>query len=220
MCSTHNTRVKSLRALQELIFPVRCLGCSALGLSICSECRRSWHPHIFRRISRSKPHFPIYSSVQYSPIAGKVLLAAKESSLVQGDELILHALKRSLFHCVQEQGVGMLIPIPSRKSVARLRGRQFVLDLSLQLTEASALPTFEILTHTRKVKDQSTLDSRARIENLTGSMKALRYLSGKAILIDDLVTTGVTLDEAARALREKGIEVAAAVTACVAEPLG
>jgi predicted amidophosphoribosyltransferase len=158
--------------------------------------------------------------VQYSPIASKVLLAAKENSLVQGDELILHALKRSLFHCVQEQGRGMLIPIPSRNSVARLRGRQFVLDLSRQLTEASALPTFEILTHTRKVKDQSTLDSRARIENLTGSMKALRFLSGKAILIDDLVTTGVTLDEAARALREKGIEVAAAVTACVAEPLG
>jgi predicted amidophosphoribosyltransferase len=51
-------------------------------------------------------------------------------------------------------------------------------------------------------------------------MKALRYLSGKAILIDDLVTTGSTLDEAGRALREIGIDVAAAVTACVAEPLG
>ena len=212
--------MKSLHALQELIFPVRCLGCSALGLPICSECRRSWHPHIFRRNSRSKPHFPIYSSVQYSPIAGKVLLAAKENSLIQADELILHALKRSLFHCVKDQGTGMLIPIPSRSSVARLRGRQFVLDLSRQLTEASALPTFEILSHTRKVRDQSALDSRARIQNLAGSMKALRYLSGKAILIDDLVTTGVTLDEAARALREKGIEVAAAVTACVAEPLG
>jgi predicted amidophosphoribosyltransferase len=158
--------------------------------------------------------------VQYSPIAGKVLLAAKENGLVQADELVLHALKRSLFHCVQEQGIGMLVPIPSRPSIARLRGRQFVLELSQQLSIASQLPTFENLAHIRKVRDQSTLDAKARAENLRGAMTALRYLSGKAILIDDLVTTGSTLDEAARALREKGIEVAAAVTACVAEPLG
>ena len=212
--------MKSLHALQELIFPVRCLGCSALGLSICSQCRRSWHPHIFRSYSRGLPHFPIYSAVQYSPIAGKILLAAKENSLLQADELILHALKRSLFHSVQEQGRGMLIPIPSRPSIARLRGRQFVLELSQQLSTASHLPTFENLAHIRKVRDQSTLDAKARAENLRGAMTALRYLSGKAILIDDLVTTGSTLEEAARALREKGIEVAAAVTACVAEPLG
>lgn len=212
--------MKSLRALQELIFPVRCLGCSALGLAICSQCRRNWHPHIFRRQSRASPHFPIYSAVPYSAIAGKVLLAAKENGLLQADELILHALKRSLFHCVQEQGIGMLIPIPSRPSVARLRGRQFVLDLSHQLSVASHLPTYENLAHVRKVRDQSNLDAKARIENVKGAMIALRYLSGKAILIDDLVTTGSTLDEAARALREKGIEVAAAVTACVAEPLG
>jgi len=146
-------------------------------------------------------------------------LAAKERSLIQADELILHALKRSLFHCVQDEGVGMLIPIPSRPSVARLRGRQFILELSRQLTASTHLPTFENLTHIRKVRDQSSLDAKARVENLAGSMKAMRYLSGKAILIDDLVTTGATLAEAARALREQGIEVVAAVTACVAEPL-
>ena len=212
--------MKSLRALQELIFPVRCLGCSALGLSICSDCRRSWHPHIYRRMSKSAPHFPIYSAVQYSPIAGKVLLAAKEERLLLADELILHALKRSLFHCVQEHGIGLLIPVPSRPAIARSRGRQFVLDLSQQLSLASHLPTFDNLAHIRKVRDQSTLDARARSQNLAGAMKALRYLSGKAILIDDLVTTGSTLDEAGRALREIGIDVAAAVTACVAEPLG
>jgi predicted amidophosphoribosyltransferase len=212
--------MKSLRALQELIFPVRCLGCSALGLSICSDCRRSWHPHIYRRMSKSAPHFPIYSAVQYSPIAGKVLLAAKEERLLLADELILHALKRSLFHCVQEHGIGLLIPVPSRPAIARSRGRQFVLDLSQQLSLASHLPTFDNLAHIRKVRDQSTLDARGRSQNLAGAMKALRYLSGKAILIDDLVTTGSTLDEAGRALREIGIDVAAAVTACVAEPLG
>ena len=103
--------------------------------------------------------------MQYSPIAGKVLLAAKENGLVQADELILHALKRSLFHCVQEQGIGMLVPIPSRPSIARLRGRQFVLELSQQLSIASQLPTFENLAHIRKVRDQSTLDAKARAEN-------------------------------------------------------
>ncbi len=212
--------MKSIKALQELLFPVRCIGCSALGLSICSACRRNWHPHIFRTYSRRSPHFPIYSSVAYSPIAGKVLLAAKENGLLQADALILQALNRALFQCVKEEGDGLLIPIPSRGSVARLRGRQFVGDLSRELTKSSKLPTYEILSHTRKVRDQSSLDARARMENLTGAMTALRYLSGRAILIDDLVTTGATLHEAARALREKGIEVAAAVTACVAEPLG
>jgi predicted amidophosphoribosyltransferase len=69
------------------------------------------------------------------------------------------------------------------------------------------------------VRDQSSLAAHDRFVNISGALTSLRYLSGKAILIDDLVTTGATIYEAARALREKGIEVAAAVTACVAEPL-
>ena len=210
----------SLRALQELIFPVRCLGCSALGLSICSLCRRDWHPHIFRRTSRTAPTFPIYSAVQYSPIASKVLLAAKEKMLVQADELIFQALKKALLHCLQLHGGEILIPIPSRSAIARLRGRQFVCELSQKLTQETHIPTFENLKHVRKVRDQSALSARERSENLKGAMMAMKYLNGKAILIDDLVTTGSTLEEAARALREKGIQVVAAVTACVAQPLG
>jgi predicted amidophosphoribosyltransferase len=211
--------MRSVSALQELIFPIRCLGCSALGLSICSTCRSSWHPHLFRTLSRTSPTFPIYSAIEYSPIAGRILLAAKEHGLVQADELILKALKKSLHRCLQDYGTGMLIPIPSRKSIERLRGRQFIAEISAQLSGQTQLPTHLNLTHIRKVRDQSSLDAKGRIKNISGSMKALKYLSGKAFLIDDLVTTGATLDEAARALREKGIEVAAAVTACIAEPL-
>jgi predicted amidophosphoribosyltransferase len=85
--------------------------------------------------------------------------------------------------------------------------------------ESENLPTEEILTHTRKVRDQSNLDAKDRAANLDKALISLRFLSGKAVLIDDLVTTGATLHEAARALRSKGITVAAAVTACVAEPL-
>ena len=211
--------MKSIRALQEIIFPSRCLGCGQLGLEICSLCRKNWHPHIYRQWSQHLPTFPIYSAVTYSPIAGKVLLAAKENNLVIADQLIYKALGHSLTFALREIGGDFLIPIPSRRSVARSRGRQFIAALTYQLSAETGLPAYENLEHLRRVRDQSSLDVKSRFHNLDGSMKSLNFLSGKAIVIDDLVTTGATLQEAVRALRDRGIEVAAAVTACVAEPL-
>ena len=211
--------MKSLNALQELIFPVRCLGCSALGLDICSSCRRSWHPHIYRKISSGRPYFPIYSAVQYSPIAAKVILAAKEDGILRAEKLMADALFHALSYCLQEQGNGFLVPIPSRANVSRTRGRQFIYELASQISNKSGIPTIENLHHVRTVKDQSSLDSRGRFTNLQGAMASMKKLNGRAILIDDLITTGATLNEAARALCANGIEVAAAVTACVANPL-
>jgi len=211
--------MKSISALQELLFPIRCIGCSTLGLDICSSCRRNWNPHIYRTWSTAKPHFPVYSSIAYSQLAGKILLAAKENGIRRADNLIQSALTHSLLHCIKEQKYEFLIPIPSRKSVARARGRQFIYELATRISSEFKIPSLEILEHQREVRDQSTLDAIERSLNLQGALRASRYVSGRAILIDDLVTTGATLAEAARALRAIGIEVAAAVTACVAEPL-
>ncbi|CAN2185057.1 ComFC Predicted amidophosphoribosyltransferases [Candidatus Nanopelagicaceae bacterium] len=211
--------MKSIRALQEIIFPSRCLGCGQLGLEICSLCRKNWHPHIYRQWSQHLPTFPIYSAVSYSPIAGKVLLAAKENNLAVADQLIYRALSHSLSYLMKEIGGDFLVPIPSRRSVARSRGRQFIAALTSQLSTETGLPAYENLEHIRRVRDQSSLDATSRFHNLDGSMKSLSFLSGTAIIVDDLVTTGATLQEAVRALRDRGIEVAAAVTACVAEPL-
>ena len=208
-----------MKSLQEIIFPVRCLGCSALGLEICSQCRSKWNPHIYRSWSRTSPYFPIFSSIQYSTVASKVLLAAKENNIKLADDLLVQALQRSFHFCAKERGVGVLVPIPSRHAVARSRGRQFITELSLRLSKGTGIETIEMLSHIRKVRDQSSLDAKQRLVNIEGSMKSLRYLSEKVILVDDLVTTGATIHEGARALRENGIEVIAAVTACIAEPL-
>lgn len=211
--------MNSLSSLRELIFPVRCLGCDQLGISICSTCRKFWHPRIIKTWSHSDVSFPIYSSIPYSPIAGRVLLAAKESSLELADNLLASALMHSLRGAQVQSQCDFLIPIPSRKSVARKRGRQFISTLSRKIGESEGLPTEDVLTHIRKVRDQSNLDAKDRAENLEGALISLRFVSGRAILVDDLVTTGATLREAARALRTAGIAVSAAVTACVAEPL-
>ena len=146
-------------------------------------------------------------------------MAAKENGLTVADELMVGALLHALQYFLKEQGGNYLIPIPSRKSVSRKRGRQFVTFLAEQLSASTGLFVEENLTHLRKVRDQSSLDARRRHENIAGSLVSMHYLNGRAIIIDDLVTTGATLQESVRALRLSGIEVAGAVTACFAEPL-
>ena len=213
----------SLPALAELIFPSRCLGCRQLGIGICSTCRASWHPHVYRTsIAVDEMTFPVYSAVAYSPVAQRVLLGAKESALHDADRLILQALTHSLAYFYSEVGIADLVPIPSRKKNTRKRGRDFILEQTSEVSRDPLVQVRAILSHSRKVKDQSTLNSRTREINLSQSMKCAN-LEGSAnipvIIIDDLVTSGATLREAGRALHGAGYNVIGAVTACVAKPL-
>ena len=102
---------------------------------------------------------------------------------------------------------------------SRQRGRQFVTALAMQVSATTGLAVENNLIHTRNVRDQSSLDAHRRQENIAKSLRSKNFLNNRAIIIDDLVTTGATLQESVRALRLSGIEVAGAVTACFAEPL-
>ena len=213
----------SLPALSELIFPSRCLGCRQLGIGICSQCRASWHPHIYRsNVFASGISFPVYSAVAYSPVAQKVLLGAKEAALHDADQLIHQALTHSLAYFYSEIGIADLVPIPSRKINTRKRGRDFILEQTYELSQQPSVQVRAILSHARRVKDQTTLNSRSREINLSQSMKCANQVEPSnipVIIIDDLVTSGATLREAGRALSAAGYKVIGAVTACVAKPL-
>lgn len=117
--------------------------------------------------------------------------------------------------------IDFLIPIPSRRSAARLRGRQFIADIAAASSKTFDIPIAYPLTHRRSVRDQSGLHLEERWNNLEGAFVVVgeQELPGGVLLIDDLVTTGATLCEAARALRYAGIKVIGAVTAAVAQPL-
>jgi predicted amidophosphoribosyltransferase len=215
--------VELIRSLNELLFPSRCISCSALGLSLCAKCRRGWNPHIYiTEIGGGEGNsLTVISSVLYSPIAQKVILGAKENRLTMADELISSAMSNSLQYFLKRERVEFLIPIPSRKSATRLRGREFIEEMARPASEKFGIPLRSPLAHGKRVRDQSGLSFQERRNNLEGAFVVERVdeLHGNAVLVDDLVTTGATLNEAARALRYAGIQVIGAVTAALAQPL-
>ena len=160
----------------------------------------------------------------YTPIASKIILAAKENGLQGADDLLIAAIEHVLDKASLDRGYFTLVPVPSSKQSQRRRGRSFILDLTKTISKRTGIPVNDCLELSRRVSDQSGLTRVQRSSNMQGafSLKTGAILRGDAIVIDDVVTTGATLREAARALNSQGFHAfdsVCAVTACVAQPL-
>ena len=88
-----------------------------------------------------------------------------------------------------------------------------IIQLNQQDINAICLP---ILKPIKKIKDQSDLNGLQRKENMNHAftVKSSPISQSTVILIDDLVTTGASIQEGVRALGEAKITVDAVVTAC------
>lgn len=211
--------MKMSNALRDLVFPSRCLCCSALGDEICHRCSLELQIHNYQT---HVGNVPVFSSVKYGSKAGRILLAGKEDGIRKADELMTIALRNSLRTAMKTFEIRpTLIPIPHSKAALRKRGRDFVEEIAGHIATEENLPIRSIIKHNRKVRDQSQLNANSRLGNLSGSMSVLKA-SGRpceVFLIDDLITTGATLGEAVRTLEIGSFHVLAAVTAFVALPL-
>ncbi|MEW2167659.1 ComF family protein [Streptomyces sp. NPDC007084] len=106
----------------------------------------------------------------------------------------------------------LLVPVPSARRAVRARGhdpaRRIALAAAGELRRTGTpARVLGVLRQRRTVADQSGLNSRERLANLAGALEVVgggaRLLAegGRVVLVDDLMTTGASLTEAARALR-------------------
>jgi ComF family protein len=101
---------------------------------------------------------------------------------------------------------GVVIPVPLHPLRLRARGYNQAAEIARYAARELGLPLDRnALRRLRPTREQSALRSRDRAANVAGAFGATRALAGlRVALVDDVVTTGSTVNAAAAALREAG----------------
>ncbi len=117
----------------------------------------------------------------------------------QHAEVLMYVLSQERLKFPRE---GVLVPVPQTKRRSAPTGP---VALANSLSNKSGLPVALALSFIRQVKSQKGLSGGQRETNVRNSMKADSAVMGRPVyLVDDVLTTGNTMHEGARAVREAG----------------
>lgn len=106
----------------------------------------------------------------------------------------------------------ILVPAPTRPSNARARGG----DPVEVCCRATSRKVASVLRLDEGAADQSKLDAASRRSNLAGAVTVTGLPFGNCVVVDDVVTTGATLQASVEKLLACGAEVVGCVTVCSA----
>jgi predicted amidophosphoribosyltransferase len=192
-----------------VLMPVECAGCGAPDRALCAPCRTALLPAPFWH---SLPDgTPVSSALDYEGAVRQAVLAFKENGRTDVAKALALALKAALATAASASAVTSpeLALVPTSRGSFRSRGY----DPVAMLVRKTGFRHARVLRHARATLRQKTLDVESRHHNLIGSLGATTPLNGRSfIVVDDVSTTGATLVEACRAIRESGGDAVSAVT--------
>jgi len=204
----------ALRDAWAVLIPVECAGCQSHDRALCGECARSLlaAPTIHSTPRRVR----VYAALRYEGPARRVLLAFKNHHRTDQarplSEALVSALQRSLAESLLPATAGgqvLIVAVPSSKRAFRTRGYH---PMSLVL-RAAGIRHERVLRTTKVTASQKLLGAQQRALNVQGAFAATRWLGATSVIIvDDVLTTGATIDEATRAISDAGGTVIAAAT--------
>jgi len=213
----------------DFIFPKRCVQCKKVGSflcencfaylsydvkSLCLVCQRPIPDGLTHKVCLGKYKIDgSFSAIPYNKTAKKLIYNFKYkpylSSLNQflGDLLYEALLQNESFQRLLKSSKNwVFVPIPLHSSRLRIRGYNQSEILCDELSRRFNLKTYDLLKRVKETKTQVGLKLKDRKKNIKGAFEVSSKLSGmSAFLVDDIVTTGSTLLEAANVLKRGGI---------------
>ncbi|MGP1588017.1 MAG: ComF family protein [Treponemataceae bacterium] len=191
---------------------LRCSNCGKLLISedsICTDCREN------PVISNLDKIFPLYS---YRLWKKELLFKWK----IEGQRNLVFFFALQIFSVYNRYFSNIpIVPIPPRPGKIRKNGWDQVNDLTLYLKKIykiNILPLLERveITQQKKLSRMQRLEHRGKSYVLSKKSKKMK-IPESVVLIDDILTTGVTLDSCAQILKEWGVKKVYAITLFIAD---
>lgn len=189
----------------------RCLNC---GLPVNDEA--DW---CMRCMNTESVFLAHRSPLVYEGKARALVYALKFGGKKYVARLLGAMMSDTFLSCAMEGEI--IVPVPMTEKERKKRGFNQSELLAREVGARLNIPVLPALCKVRDTAPQKELSGRAREDNLKGCFSAAfgEYIAGrKILLVDDVFTTGATVNECARTLLKAGAASVSALTAATTKP--
>jgi ComF family protein len=212
-----------VRTVLDILLPPTCPGCGAEGAVLCAGCGSRLRRRLLEPpgapVGLRAPVPPGLAQLEWCASFGGPVRAALHALKYRGERRLAEPLGRALAERWRRAGVGgdLLVPVPVHPLRRRERGFNQAEDLARACGRALGLPVSAALERSQRTVAQHGLGRGARAVNVAGAFEVRAgqdpIVRGRwVILVDDVTTTGATLEGCARALSGAGALAVSALT--------
>lgn len=218
------------RGLLDLLFPPRCVSCRERGSLLCAKCRDEFElvePPLCPHCGRPMVSDRLCPLCQRDPLQIDGI-----RSVAYFDGTLREAIHHFKYYNLQDLAIPLgkstsdywkkspvpaeiIVPVPLHIDRLRERGYNQATLLARELGKSIGLPVSEnSLVRVRATRPQVDLKAQERKENVRDAFRCsnMGLMEKRVLLIDDVYTTGATLEACSVALRQVGARSVWALT--------
>lgn len=219
-----------LTFFENIFFPSLCVGCGNVGTYLCRQCEKKYIVYSVKQqchvCKKNVKHGMVHRSCKRETVLDGVLVMACYSKFIEdylGDikyefyfamipDLVrimnTQLIKNSYFQAVVSNAVMTYVPLHSWRK--RWRGFNQAEKIAAGLGKYWNVPVVRLLERKKRTKSQVGLSRKQRLRNVATAFDAVKSASEQknttVIIVDDVMTSGATLEGCAQVLRDQGIE--------------